>query len=137
VDSQAAAASEQGVRDFKFVLLAKLVTTGIETGLRRNGTVQLGLMRMVMAGHLQQLVEGMLTRVGKATAEEVENAVREAAEREEQVRLAAALDAKLNAAEVAATVAQEARAEGEQAAAHAARAADASGGKAQASPQAA
>ena len=125
------------VRGFKFVLLAKLVTTGIETGPRRDGTVQLGLMRMVMAGHLQQLVEDMLTRVGKATAEEVENAVREAAEREEQVRLATALDAKLNAAEVAAALAQEARAEGEQAAARTAGAADAPGGKAQASPQAA
>ena len=80
------------MRGFKFNLLAKLVTVGIEGGPRRRDTVEeLGLIRMVMAGHLQELVECMLQRVGRANQEEVERALREAAEREAEARLAAAV----------------------------------------------
>jgi hypothetical protein len=84
--------SADAVRGFKFNLLAKLVTVGIEGGPRRRDTVEeLGLIRMVMAGHLQELVECMLQRVGRANQEEVERALREAAEREAEARLAAAV----------------------------------------------
>lgn len=41
---------------------------------------QLGLIRMVMAGHLQELTERMLHKAGTAAAEEVEQAAREADE---------------------------------------------------------